>query len=128
MMRDLLRTGGSGLLIVLIMFGGGFLLWVGVPVGTLYIGGRIQGSTNSLGTAMAAMFFGALVSIVVIVFILVWLNRKHIELRERRGLESHGQTLLEGVMTISAGLALLGFGAWFFLFSGSSPLPTNLGY
>jgi membrane protein implicated in regulation of membrane protease activity len=127
-MRDVLRTGGSGVLILLIMFGGGFLLWVGVPVGTLWVGGHVQATTNSLGTAMAVMFLGAVASIVVIVFVLVWLNRKHIELREARGLESHGQTLLEGVMTISAGVALLGFGAWFFLFSGSSPLPTNLGY
>ncbi len=28
-------------------------------------------------------------------------------------------------MTVSAGVALVGFGAWFFLFSGSSPLPTG---
>ena len=30
-------------------------------------------------------------------------------------------------MTVSAGVALVGFGRWFFLFSGSSPLPTGLG-
>ena len=31
-------------------------------------------------------------------------------------------------MSISAGIAIVGFAAWFFLFSGSSPLPTNLGF
>ena len=63
----------------------------------------------------------------MIVAALGWLNRKHQELREARGLDDHGQTALEAVMTVSAGLALVGFGAWFFLFSGSSPLPTGLG-
>ena len=31
-------------------------------------------------------------------------------------------------MTVSAGVAIAGFGAWFLLFSGSSPLPTGLGF
>lgn len=31
-------------------------------------------------------------------------------------------------MTVSAGVALVAFGAWFFLFAGSSPLPTGLGF
>jgi len=125
--RRALATGGSGVILILIMLGGGVVLWVGVPVGWLYIGSQIQVSTGSLGTAMAVMMLGAIVSIVVIVTALAWLNRKHQELREARGLEDHGQTALEAVMTVSAGLALVGFGAWFFLFSGSSPLPTGLG-
>jgi hypothetical protein len=127
-MRDFLRMGGSGLLLVVIMFGGGLFLWVGVPVGWLYVGSQVQGATRSLGAAMGVMFVGAVASIVLVVVVLGWVNRKHTELREARGLESHGQTALEGVMTVSAGLALLGFGAWFFLFSGSSPLPTGLGF
>jgi hypothetical protein len=114
--RDLLRTGGSGLLLVAIMLGGGVVLWIGVPVGWLYVGSQVQGSTNSLGTALAVMFLGAIASIAVIVALLGWLNRKHTELREARGLESHGNTALEATMTVSATLALFGFGAWFFLF------------
>jgi heme/copper-type cytochrome/quinol oxidase subunit 2 len=125
--RRALATGGSGVILILIMLGGGLVLWVGVPVGWLYIGSQIQASTGSLGTAMAAMMIGAIVSILVIVAMLGWLNRVHQELREARGLDDHGQTALEAVMTVSAGLALLGFGAWFFLFSGASPLPTGLG-
>jgi heme/copper-type cytochrome/quinol oxidase subunit 2 len=125
--RRALATGGSGVILILIMLGGGLVLWVGVPVGWLYIGSQIQASTGSLGAAMAAMMIGAIVTILVIVAALGWLNRKHQELREARGLDDHGQTALEAVMTVSAGLALLGFGAWFFLFSGSSPLPTGIG-
>ena len=126
-MRRALATGGSGVILILIMLGGGLVLWVGVPVGWLYIGSQIQASTGSLGTAMAAMMVGAIVSILAIVAALGWLNRKHQELREARGLDDHGQTALEAVMTVSAGVALVGFGGWFFLFSGSSPLPTGLG-
>lgn len=122
-----MRTGFSGVLLLVIMFGGGVFLWAGVPLAWLYIGGRVQGATDSLGAALAATMVGAVASILVIVPVLGWVNRKHSELREARGLESHGQTALEGVMTVSAGVAMVGFGAWFFLLSGSSPLPTGLG-
>jgi heme/copper-type cytochrome/quinol oxidase subunit 2 len=125
--RRALATGGSGLILILIMLGGGIVLWVGVPVGWLYIGSQVQASTGSLGTAMGVMMLGVIVSIAIIVVALAWLNSKHQDLREARGLEDHGQTALEAVMTVSAGVALVGFGGWFFLFSGSSPLPTGLG-
>jgi len=125
--RRLLRAGGSGVLLVLIMLGGGIVLWVGVPLGWLYVGSLVQGETGSLGAALAVMMVGVLVSIAVIVPLLAWLNRKHAHLREARGLEDHGQTALEGVMTVSALIAVIGFGGWFFFFSGSSPLPTGLG-
>lgn len=126
-MKDLARTGASGALLVLIMFGGGIFLWAGVPLGWLYVGGRVQGSTNSLGTALGVMMVGAVASILLIVVALGWLNKKHLQLREARGLDSHGQTALEGVMTVSAGVAVVGFAAWFFLFAGASPIPTGLG-
>ena len=120
-MRNLLRTGASGLVLVSIMLGGGLVLWIGVPITWLYIGSQVQGETGSVGTALAVMFIGSVVSIVVIVALLGWLNRKHVELREARGLESHGQTALEAVMTVSAVIAVLAFGVWFFLIEGPGP-------
>jgi hypothetical protein len=116
------------LILIAIMLGGGLLLWVGVPLGWLWVGAQVQGSTGSLGAAVAAMMGGVVVSIGLIVPALVWLNHKHGQLREARGLESHGQVALEAVMTVSAGIAVVGFGIWFFFFSGSSPLPTGLGF
>ena len=110
------------------MFAGALTLWVGVPLAWLYVGSQVQAETNSLGTALAVMFVGVAISIAAIVSLLLRLNRRHAELREARGLESYGQTALEAAMSISAGIAIVGFGAWFFLFSGSSPLPTNLGF
>ena len=120
-MRNLLRTGGSGVLLLLIMLGGGLLLWIGVPVAWLYLGSQVQGKTNSLGAALAVMFVGVLVSIFAIVPVLGWLNGKHIDLREARGLESHGNTALEAVMTVSAAIAVVGFGIWFFIIEGPGP-------
>ncbi len=120
-MQNLLRTGGGAVLLLLIMLGGGLVLWVGVPVAWLYVGSQVQAKTNSVGAALAVMFLGVLVSIFTIVPLLGWLNRKHDDLREARGLESHGGTPLEAVMTISAVIAVIGFGIWFFLIEGPGP-------
>jgi heme/copper-type cytochrome/quinol oxidase subunit 2 len=125
--RRITLAGASGVLLVLIMLGGGLLLWVGVPVGWLYVGSQVQGETGSLGAALAVMMAGVLVSILVIVAVLGRLNHRHSELRVARGLDDHGQTALEAVMTVSAGIAIVGFGVWFLFFSGASPLPTGLG-
>ena len=120
-MRNLIRTGVSGLALLIIMVGGGIVLWVGVPVAWLYIGSRVQGSTRSVGAALGVTMIGAVVSIVTIVAALAWLNRKHVELREARGLDTGGQTALEAVMTVSAIVAVLGFGIWFLVVAGPGP-------
>ena len=109
------------------MFAGALVLWVGVPLGWLYIGSQVEAETDSLGAAVAVMFAGVGLSIAAIVTLLARLNRRYAELREARGLESYGQLPLEAAMSVSAGIAIVGFGAWFFLFSGSSPVPVNLG-
>ncbi|MDQ4049549.1 MAG: hypothetical protein M3131_09255 [Actinomycetota bacterium] len=110
------------------MICGGVALWVGVPAGWLYVGSQVQGWTGSLGAALGVMMAGVLVSIAVIVALLGWLGRRHSELRAARGLEPGAGTALEAVMTISTGIAVLAFAAWFFLLSGASPLPTSLGF
>ncbi|MFN2615652.1 MAG: hypothetical protein ABR581_00855 [Thermoleophilaceae bacterium] len=120
-MRNALRAGVSGLILVVIMLGASLLLWVGVPIGWLYVGSRIQGATNHLGAAIAVMMVGAVASIMAIVPALSWLNRKHVELREARGLEPGG-TALEAVMTISAIIAVVGFSIWFLVFAGPGPM------
>lgn len=127
-MRRALLAGGSGALLLVIMLVGGIGLWIGVPLGWLYLGSLVQASTGSLGTALLVMMVGVVASIAAIVPLLGWLARKHADLREARGLEDHGLVALEGVLTVSAGIALVAFGAWFFLISGSSPLPTGLSF
>jgi ABC-type uncharacterized transport system permease subunit len=120
-MRNFLRAGASGLLVLLMMLGAGLVLWIGVPLAWLYIGSQVQGATDSVGTAIAVMLVGVVVSILAVVPILGWLNRKHLELRAARGLETHGQTALEAVMTVSVVIAVLAFVVWFFVIVGPGP-------
>lgn len=120
-MHNLLRAGASGLILLVMMLGAGLVLWLGVPLGWLYVGSQVQGSTDSLGLALFVMMVGVLVSIALIVPALGWLNRKHLDLREARGLETHGATALEAMMTVSAVIAVLAFVVWFFLIAGPGP-------
>src|SRR5215210_2225965 len=120
-MRNLLRAGASGVILVFLMLGGGLLLWIGVPLLWLYVGGQVQGATGSLGVAMLTMLAGVAVSIALLVPALAWLNAKHGDLREARGLESHGQSALEGVMTVSVVIAVIAFVLWFFVLEGPGP-------
>jgi len=126
-MRNLARAGASGILLLLMMLGAGLVLWIGVPVLWLYIGSQIQGSTGSVGTALGVMMVGVVVSIIAIVPVLGWLNRKHLELREARGLDTHGATALEAVMTVSVAIAVVAFSVWFFVIAGPGPslAPSN---
>jgi heme/copper-type cytochrome/quinol oxidase subunit 2 len=120
-MRNLLRAGASGVILVLMMLGAGLVLWIGVPLGWLYIGSQVQGASESLGLAILVMMVGVLMSIAVILPVLGWLNRKHLELREARGLDTHGQTALEAMMTVSVVIAVIAFAIWFFLIEGPGP-------
>jgi hypothetical protein len=121
--RNLVRTGESAALMLLIMFIGSLVLWVGIPVAALVVGSRVQTATDSIGAAMAAMLVSVVVLLVVLVPLLGWLNRKHMEVRASQGHQDLGQAPLEGVMVVSAFVALVVFGIWFFFLSGASPLP-----
>ncbi len=118
--------GPASAALVLLMLAGCLLLWVGVPVGWLWIGSQVQ-STSSLGTALMVTMFGTLVSIVLLVFVLGRLNRWHTELNERRDRPLRSSAL-EVILVSSAGLAIVGFGIWFFGFAGASPVPLNIGF
>jgi hypothetical protein len=120
-MRDVLRAGMSGVIVVLIMVVGSLVLWVGVPVGWLWIGSQIQAETDSLGAALGATMLGAIVTVVLLALGLGWLNQKHEELRAARGLDHPRTTTLEGVLVVTAGFALVGFTVWFLFFAGIGP-------
>ena len=126
-MRNLVRAGESAALMLAIMFVGSLVLWVGVPLGALYVGSKVQAATDSLGTAMLAMVGVVIGSLTMLIPFLGWLNRKHAEVRVARGRQDLGPAPLEGVMVVSAAVALLAFGIWFFFLSGASPLPFHGG-
>ena len=116
-----LNYGASAVLTGVIMVGASLLLWIGVPAGWLWVGSQVQGSTGNVGTAIAVMLVGAVISIVALAWVLGRLNRIHEHLREARGADVTGPPLLEVVLVVTAGVALVGFAIWFFVFAGPGP-------
>jgi hypothetical protein len=116
-----LNYGASALLTGVIMVGASLALWIGVPVGWLWIGSQVQGSSGNVGTAIAVMLIGAIVSIVALAWVLGRLNRLQEHLREARGVKSTAPSLLEVVLVVTAAVAVVGFALWFFVFAGPGP-------
>jgi|SRR5947209_7492664 len=125
-MRSVLRTGTGAVLVILIMFLGSLVLWVGTPLLWLWVGSQIQGATGSLGGAIGAMFVGVIVTIAVIAALLAKLSNVYRANCRARGLDDPGHFVLEGVLVVSAGLTLAVFVVWFFFFAGTSPVPVGI--
>jgi len=122
-MRAVLRTGTGAVLVLLIMFIGSFVLWLGTPLLWLWIGSQVEGATDSLGTALGAAFPGAVVTIIVLASILAKLSDVYRANRRARGLDDPGHIVLEMVLVVSAGVTLAAFVIWFFFLSGANPAP-----
>jgi hypothetical protein len=120
------RVGSSVALLLALMFVGSLGLWVGAPLLWLWIGGKVQGATGSVGAAVGVIMLGFVASVVLAVPALGWLARRHAHAREARGLEDFGRAPLEGVLVVSATIALLAFSVWFFFFAGAEPVPLGL--
>jgi hypothetical protein len=125
-MRALLKNGTGAVLVVLIMFIGSLGLWVGTPLLWLWVGSQIQGATESLGTALGAMFVGVIVSVTVVGSLLAKLSDVYRANRVSRGENDPGHVVLEGVLVVSAGLTLVVFVFWFFFLAGASPVPVGI--
>lgn len=121
-----MRSGASALLVVLIMFLGSLGLWVGTPLFWLWVGSQIQGATNSLGTALAAAFFGVVVTVTLVAGILARLSDVYRSNCVARGQPDPGHVVLEGVLVVSAGLTIVAFLFWFFFLAGTSPVPLGM--
>jgi hypothetical protein len=124
-LREIL-AGPASAALVLLMLAGCLVLWVGVPLGWLWIGSQVQ-TAASLGTALLVTMAGIILSIFLLVIGLSWVNRRHADLLERRG-RPPTASALEVILVSSAGIAMVGFGVWFFGFAGASPLPLNIGF
>jgi len=106
---------------------GSLVLWVGVPIGWLWVGSQVQAESGSVGTAIGVMLAGVLVSVVLLAALLVRLNRWQLGLRERAGQPPPEHSLLELVLVVTAGVAVVAFGIWFFVVAGPGPslAPSN---
>jgi hypothetical protein len=125
-MRDLLRTGAAATLVLLIMFIGSLVMWIGTPLLWLWVGSQIQGATSSLGTALGVSFIGVVATIALLAALLAKLSNVYQGNRRARGLEDTGHYVLEAVLVVSAGVTLAAFVVWFFFFAGASPVPVGI--
>jgi hypothetical protein len=125
-MRALLRNGTGAVLILLIMFIGSLGLWVGTPLLWLWVGGQIQGATESLGTALAVAFVGVVITIMMLASLLARLSDVYRATCVARGRNDPGHVMLEGVLVVSAGLTLVAFVVWFFFLAGAAPVPIGI--
>ena len=121
------RGGARVLLALAMMVIGSLVLWVGVPLGWLWIGSQIQAESGSVGTAIGVMLAGVVVSVLVFARLLMSLNRWQLGLREQAGLPPPEHSLLELVLVVTAGVAVVAFGIWFFVLTGPGPslAPSN---
>jgi len=125
-MRELLRTGTGAALVLVIMFTGSLVLWIGAPLLWLWVGSQIEGSTASIGAAVGATFFGAVLTIILIAAVLAKLSNVYRANCLSRGRDDPGHFVLEVVLVVSAGLALFAFVIWFFFLAGAEPLPIGI--
>jgi hypothetical protein len=132
------RRLAAALLIVLMAIGS-ILLWLGIPIGWLYLVSRLVSSSQPSMGPYVLVLVGIPTSMVVVGKALSKLNRVYGDvtgttprvrmrspwMKSMRGERDSGRprTVLDVVMVWSVSLALLCFGIWFFLFAGSS-LPT----
>jgi hypothetical protein len=137
--RSLLRTIATrplALLLILFMAVGSIVLWIGVPVGWLWVASHAtETSAPTLGPYLLVIF-----AIPITMFVLGKLLTKTNSLYERvtgqeaevrmqlpwhkslRDSSDSGRraTVLDVVMIVSVGVALTAFAVWFFFFAGSS--------
>ena len=125
-MRERLRTSTGAFLVVLIMVIDSLVLWIGTPLGWLWIGSQIQGATSSVGASVGATFLGAVLTIVLVAALLGRLSNAYRANCVARGLDDPGHFVLEVVLVVSAGVSLFAFVIWFFFFAGAEPLPVGV--
>lgn len=138
MVRKLVRRPVA-LVLIALMAVGSVAMWVAVPIFWLWLASKLQeGSQPSLGPYLLVIA-GIAISMFAIGKLLARLDRLYAvvlgaprqqriqaswqrSMRGERG-STRQRTVLDSVMIVSVGLALVAFGVWFFGFAGSS-LPT----
>jgi hypothetical protein len=133
--RRVAATGIAGVMLV-----AAFSLWTVIPFGWIWIGSKLSASQAPSAGPYMVVFFGIVVSIVIVVLVLAWLNRLYEDLLgttevhvERavlwRSLSDERKphrrwSVMEAVLLASVLVAFLAMGIWF-LFVAGSPLPSQ---
>ena len=128
------RLAAGGLVALMVL--GSLMLWIGNPAIWLWLGSRLQSSTQPSLGPYVAVFVGLVISSVATFLLLARLNATYgrvthttpavrVRLPWHRGLRSENEgrvpvSVLDVVMAISVGTALIAFAVWFLFFAGSS--------
>jgi hypothetical protein len=122
--------------LVLLMAIGSILMWLGIPLALIYAASQLADTSAPTLGPYLLVFIGLPIGMAVMGKLLGWLDRVHQAytrtgddrpvqapwMRSMRG--ERGSTrrrgVLDTVMIVSVGIALAGFGIWFFGFAGSS--------
>jgi hypothetical protein len=128
-----------GALLILLMAAGSVLLWLGIPVGWLYLVSRLVDSSEPSMGPYVLVLVGIPTTMIAVGKGLAVLDRTYARVtrtqarvrvqapwhRSLRGDRSpaRARSVLDVVMVASVALAVVCFAVWFFLFAGSS-LPT----
>ena len=128
-----------GALLIVLMAVGSVLLWIGIPVGWLYLVSQLVDSSEPSMGPYVLVLVGIPATMIVVGKLLAMLDRTygrvtrtearvrvqapwHRSLRGDRA-PARAHSVLDVVMVASVALAVICFAVWFFLFAGSS-LPT----
>jgi hypothetical protein len=129
----------AAVLLIVLMGIGSIVLWLGVPLGWIYLASKLVDSSQPTMGPYVLVLIGIPVTMIIVGKLLTRLNRVygevtgttphvrvvlpwHRSLRDERDAGAP-RTILDVVMVVSVALALLCFAIWFFAFAGSS-LPT----
>jgi hypothetical protein len=125
----------AGLIALMAFFS--IMLWLGIPIGWLWIGSQVQSNTQSTGFGpYFLVIFGICISVYLVTKLLAWLNRRYARVsgadevvrvrppwhRSMRGEDDSRapRSVLDVVMVISVSIAVTAMTIWFFFFAGSS--------
>jgi hypothetical protein len=128
-----------GACLIALMAVGSVLLWIGIPVGWLYLASQLTDSSQPSMGPYVLVLVGIPATMIAMGKVLAVLDRTYGRLkgaapgarvqspwhRSLRGdrTPARGRSVLDVVMVLSVALAVVCFAVWFFLFAGSS-LPT----
>jgi hypothetical protein len=124
------------LFLIALMAIGSVIMWLGVPIGLIYLASRLADSSKPSMGPYLLILIGLPVGMFVVGKLLGALDRYHGRItglddgkptqaawmRSMRGERERKRrrSVLDSVMIVSVGVALLLFGIWFFAFAGSS--------
>jgi hypothetical protein len=123
-------------LLILLMAAGSVILWIGIPVGWLYLASQLVSSSQPTLGPYVLVIVGIPVTMAIFGRFLFKLDRLFERVTGRESVtefrppwlksmraereSSRKLTVLEGVMIVSVSFALFAFGVWFVVFAGSS--------